>query len=115
MMHGRQILLLWNPDNQARIIPLRVKPHHPLFLVLCLNSLLHLRLHNHSHKLRLSLLLDRQAHMYMAIILVTHTTPSPLRIKVLQLRQFLSRTHQVSKMGSSERTASGITLVKLRF
>jgi hypothetical protein len=116
MMHGRQTLPPRN--NQARMMPLRVKGHL-LFLALRQNIPLHPRLHRHnpnrSHKLKLSLVLDKQAHMYTATILDTHTTPNPLKIKALRLRQFLSRTPQVSKAGSSEHTATERTLVKWRF
>lgn len=113
-MHGRQTLLPRN--NQARMMPLRVKGHL-LFLASRQNIPLHPRLHRHnpnrSHKLRLSLVLD--SRMYTATILDTHTTPNPLKIKALRLRQFLSRTRQVSKVGSSEHTATERTLVKWRF
>jgi hypothetical protein len=114
MMHGSQILLLRNPGHQVRIVPLRVK-FHLLFLVLCLNSLLHPRLPNRSrnHRHRHRLHLDRQARMCTAIIPVTHTTPSPLKIKVFHLHQFPNRTHRV-RMGSSERMAMERMLVKLR-
>lgn len=115
MMHGRQTLPLRN--NQARMMPLRVKGHL-LFLALRQNIPLHPRRHRHnpnrSHKLRLSLVLDSKARLYMAI-LDTHTTPNPRNIKALRLRQFLSRTRQVSKVGSSEHMATERTLVKWRF
>lgn len=123
MRRGREILLPQNRDHQARMILLRVNPH-PLFLVLCLNNLLHLHLHHHSHhhnrhshrnrSLKLNSLLDRRVHTYMAIILAIHTTPSRLRTKAFRLGRFLSRTLQMSKMGSSERLAMERTLVRLR-
>ena len=119
---GRETLALQKPVHPARVIRLRpkLKPHL-LLVVLRLTNLRHRPpLRSRSRSLPLSsrcnhsLLLDNQARMSRMPILVTHTILSTPKIKVLHLRQLLNRTHQMSKTGSSEPTATERAPVKLQ-
>lgn len=115
-MHGKQTLVLQNLAHQPRFIPLCLNPRHLLLAVLHLTILLHQCPRKYSHSLNLrhrhrlrrrynNLLSDSQARMYRMPIPGTHITLSTLKVKVLHLHQFLSRTHQVSKMDLNERMA----------